>query len=144
MTIAEAKKENQILWYDPETISKAEPLPGAIEFLYELTSRNSNYIINSSRKPKLYESTVEWYRQKAPFVDPGRILTGLPDLDPTITKAFRIKLEDRRVHFEDVPEHAKTILDYTRAHVFLLSNSDPPDTLEPHRLTHIKGRGSNA
>jgi len=139
MTMEEAKRENYTLWYEPETIFKAEPILGAVEFLYELTIRRCDFIINSSRKPNLHESTVEWYRVNMPFIDLSRIRTGFPDIDGTISKVYRINSESRRIHFEDVPEHAKTILDYTGAHVFLLSNSRPLGLVEPGRLTHITG-----
>ena len=35
MTKEEAEKENFDLWYKPETLFKAAPVPGAIEFLHE-------------------------------------------------------------------------------------------------------------
>lgn len=140
MTDEEAKAEEYDLWYKPETLFKAEPVAGAIEFLRKLHLRGKDYIINSSRIPELRESTIEWYKIWAPFVKTDRIHTGIEGFEGLAMKINRVSLSNRRMHLEDVPSHAKAILDYTNAHVFLMSNSDELGTIDNKRLTQIKGR----
>ena len=144
LSIEEAKKENYRLWYTNECLIDAAPITGAIEFLYELHKLKKNFIINSSRIPDLYESTVEWYKKHAPFVNQNQIKIGLPDIpDGAITKAYRIRSEGLRVHFEDVPEQAQAVVLYTDAHAVLLSNMATPYLVEAGRLTHIRGSNGN-
>jgi hypothetical protein len=146
LSLAEAKDENRRLWYTPESLFGAKPVDGAIDFLYELHMRRKNYIINSSRIPLLHASTLEWYQTYAPFVEPERIRTGLPDIsDGGVTKVYRILTERKIIHFEDVPDQACDVINYTDAHVFLLSNLQPPHLEQPNRnrLTHVKGSGGN-
>jgi len=139
MTKEEAEKENFDLWYKPETLFKAAPVPGAIEFLHELYMRDKNFIINSSRIPELRESTVNWYKIHAPFVEPFRIRTGMSGFEGLATKVNRINDVRHHLHIEDAPEHGRAILDYTHAHVIFLSNSDDLKDIKSNRLTQIKG-----
>ena len=101
--------------------------------------RDKNFIINSSRIPELRESTVNWYKIHAPFVEPSRIRTGMSGFEGLATKINRISDARRHLHIEDVPEHGRAILDYTHAHVILLSNSDDLKDIKSNRLTQIKG-----
>lgn len=140
MNDEEAKAEEKNLWYTPETLFKAEPVAGAIEFIYKLHTSSKDYIINSSRTPNLHESTIEWYKIWAPFVEPERIHTGIEGFEGLAMKVNRVSMSNRRMHLEDVPSHAKAVLDYTNAHVFLISNSDELKTIDSKRLTQIRGR----
>ncbi len=46
MSEKEVDAENFDLWYKPETVFKADPVSGSIEFLHELFMREKKFIIN--------------------------------------------------------------------------------------------------
>mgnify|MGYP001558754396 FL=1 len=144
----EANEIEHNLWYTPDALLKAEPIPGAIEFLRELFIRKINFTINSSRIPELRESTIAWYQKYAPFIEPENIKTGMPDIDGLVTKVNRINAVRSAIHIEDVPEHARSVLKYTHAYVILMSNRDDLGSLdlsEPElkRLIRIKGENGD-
>ena len=135
----EAKAINYELWYTPDTLFKAKPISGAIEFLHELYMRDKNFVINSSRIPELHESTVAWYVIHAPFVDPDRIRTHDTKMkDGLASKIYRVQNDKRRIHIEDVPEQALMIYKHTSAHVILLSNARLGN-IKSARFTQIRG-----
>lgn len=139
MTNEQADKVNYELWYTPDTLLKSELNAGVQEFIDELIKRKSKFIINSSRKPNLHKSTIEWYKRKLPIVSSDRIHTGLPDIeDGTVSKVLRILASGNTLHIEDIPEHAKLILDHTNVHVVLLSNSSQLTCYKSDRLIQIK------
>ena len=145
MSDEEALAVNHRYWFDKDLINLARPNPGAIEFL-ERANRMGRLIINSSRPFEQLDSTRLWYRQYAPFVKPEQIVVGLPDiviagdiLSQAITKTWVVKLLGCRAHIEDVPFHAKVILDYTNAFLFLLSNETWLDGVYNSRLIRFSG-----
>jgi len=141
----EALAINNRFWYDPEIINQAEPNPGAIKFL-ERASKKGSLIINSSRAYEQLGGTVGWYRQHAPIIRPEQVIVGLPDIvvpgdivAQAASKAWIIRLFGSRSHVEDVPFHAKFILDNTDAFVFLLSDDASLDEAYKGRLMRFGG-----
>lgn len=150
MSNEEALAVNHRFWFDTDLINLARPNPGAIEFL-ERANRTGELIINSSRPYEQLGSTRAWYRQYAPFISPEQIIVGLPDiviagdiLSQAISKTWVIKTLGSRSHIEDVSFHAKTILDYTDAFIFLLSDDTALDTRYQTRLMRFGGKDGKA
>ncbi len=144
MSSNEAMETNNRLWYSPDILFKAKPVKAAIEFLEKAYQLKSDIVIASSRTPNLLESTVEWYRKYAPFIKPEKVIVGLPDMhDGAVSKAVMVQLLKRKMHVEDVPAHAKLILQHsTSTRVFLLSNDNSLDTYKYPQLTRIGGKNS--
>lgn len=149
-TQEEALAINDRFWYDQEIINQADPNPGAIKFLRR-TNKNGNLIINSSRSYDQLDGTVVWYRKHAPFIRPEQIIVGLPDIvvpgdvvAQAASKAWIIKLFGCRLHIEDVPFHAKFILDNTDAFVFLVSDDPSLDEAYKTRLMRFGGINGNS
>ena len=141
----EALAINNRFWYDPKIINQAEPNPGAIEFL-EKANKKGGLIINSSRSYDQLDGTVIWYRQHAPIIRPEQVIVGLPDIvvpgdivAQAASKAWIVKLFGSRSHVEDVPFHAKFMLDNTDAFVFLLSDDASLDEAYRGRLMRFGG-----
>ena len=141
----EALAINNRIWYDPELINQAEPNPGAIKFLRR-ANKKGGLIINSSRSYDQLDGTVIWYRQHAPIIRPEQVIVGLPDIvvpgdivAQAASKAWIVKLFGSRSHVEDVPFHAKFMLDNTDAFVFLLSDDASLDEAYRGRLMRFGG-----
>jgi hypothetical protein len=145
----EAIAINNRYWYDPNIINQAEPIPGAIEFL-QIVNRG-DLIINSSRAYGQLDGTVAWYRERIPFIRPEQIIVGLPDVvvpgdivAQAVSKVWTIKLFGSRSHVEDVVLHAKFVLDYTDAFVFLLSDDPSLDEEYKTRLMRFGGQSGQS
>lgn len=145
MNKEEALVVNHRYWYDPDLINLARPNPGAIEFLNKANLKG-HLTVNSSRPFDQLTSTVGWYRHYAPFIKPEQIVVGLPDLvvpgdimRQAVSKAWIVWLLGCRAHIEDVVYHAKFILDYTNAFVFLLSDDSSLDVKYKTRLMRFGG-----
>lgn len=141
----EALAINNRFWYDPEIINQADPNPGAIDFLRR-ANKKGNLIINSSRSYDQWDGTDAWYRQHAPIIRPEQIIVGLPDIvvpgdivAQAASKAWIVKLFGSRSHVEDVPFHAKFILDNTDAFLFLISDDSSLDEAYKGRLMRFGG-----
>ncbi|MCJ7805849.1 hypothetical protein MUP46_04390 [Patescibacteria group bacterium] len=144
----EAFAINQRYWYDSDLINQGKPKPGAIEFLQK--ANRGRLIINSSRPYDELDGTRKWYRQYAAFVKPEQIVVGLPDiveagdiLSQALSKVWVAKLYKSRSHIEDVPFHAKMMMDYTDIFVFLLSDDTSLDGHYGTRLMRMGGIDGN-
>ncbi len=145
----EAFAINYRYWYDTDLINQGKPKPGAIEFLQK-ANRKGRLIINSSRPYEELDGTLKWYRKYASFIKPKQIIVGLPDiveagdiLSQALSKVWVAKLYKCRSHVDDVPFHAKMILDYTDAFVFLLSDDTSLDGRYSTRLMRMGGIDGN-
>ena len=145
MSDEEATAVNHRYWFDKDLINLARPNPGAIDFLEEANGKGK-LIINSSRPYEQLESTRDWYGYYAPFIKREQVIVGLPDivtpgdiLAQAVSKVWIIKLWGSRSHVEDVTFHAKLILDYTDAFVFLLSDDTSLDGAYNSRLMRFGG-----
>jgi hypothetical protein len=108
-------------------------------------------IINSSRAYGQLDGTVAWYRERIPFIRPEQIIVGLPDVvvpgdivAQAVSKVWTIKLFGSRSHVEDVVLHAKFVLDYTDAFVFLLSDDPSLDEEYKTRLMRFGGQSGQS
>jgi len=131
------------LWRTPEIVIGAEPIPGAIEFLerayYDYKIRIP---IVSSRLPKLYDCTVEWYRARTSVVTPEQIFVGLPDIaSGEISKVLRVMVLGKKYHLEDSHTQVQLFLDYTDdINILYLSNRTILDRyLSTGRLIRFPG-----
>lgn len=134
------------LWFDPNVLFRAKPLPGAVKFtrwfaernidLPVVTSRESN--IKDVRKPNIEDVTIAWFRKWMPWIKEENIyMQKNQEMPGDIFKAWMNRVLGRGIHFEDVPGHAKAVLDYTDASVVLLSNLIEIDGYYPGRLLRI-------
>lgn len=131
------------LWRTPEILVQAEPIPGAIEFLersyYDYKIRIP---IASSRLPKLYDCTVEWYRAYTSVVTPEQIYVGLSDIaNGELSKLWVVRALGKKRHLEDSHTQVQLFFDYTDdIDILFLSNRTLLDHyLKTGRLTRIAG-----
>ena len=134
-----AKKFNNTLWFDPDSLYEVSPVEGAFEFLEWFQDRGLEYHVITSRDPHLRASTIAWYQKHFPFVDKNKII-----LSPTkerrgdFFKVWAIKyLVKPAIHIEDSSDHAKLILEYTDTTVGFMSNSTSLDYLKSPRLIKL-------
>lgn len=142
LSLDEAKAQNDDLWYNGDLLKKADLVPGAYEFMYEAYKLGVQIPINSSRRPELYESTVEWYASRMSFVIPEQIHVGLRDIpDGELSKLWMIKIEGKSIHIEDSYSQVKIILDNSDIFVILLANKKFfVDSNHQGRFTQITGK----
>jgi len=142
LSLKEATSQDDELWYSQDILIKADPVPWAYEFMHEAYKLGVRIPINSSRKPKLYQSTAEWYAKQLPFVIPEQIHVGLKDIpNGELSKLWMIKIEGKSIHVEDSYSQARIILDNSDISVILLANKKF-FTAPYHegRLTQIVGK----
>lgn len=144
----EAMAINNKYWYEPEVLFAAPLIPGAFEFTATLSHDGINlpfitsrpFFLNGRKVPGMKESTIEWFKQNLPHVKENQIyMQEVDEMGGEIFKVFTVQCLGRGIFFEDVPSHAKLILDYSKAIVVLLSNSAvlDADYLAGGRLTRI-------
>jgi hypothetical protein len=129
------------LWFDPEVLMEVQPVSGALKFVNWFIDRDIDIPIITSRRsdPKTVDVTHKWINKWIPNF-PLRNLymqKGNSKASGDIFKAQTIKLLKRGIHFEDVYEHAKTILDLTDSLVVLHSNLSIVDNSNHKRLIRI-------
>ena len=140
-------KEELRYWYTTELMG-APLRPGIYDFLSKLDSQGIPISIVSSRPKELREPTIKWLKEKLPFLDEERIFIQQgSEMKPHIYKTFIIQQFLKEfasiVHFEDMLNHAETILANTdgRCKLVLLSNM-PLYIKNNFRIFKIEGRDS--
>ncbi|MBI2065902.1 hypothetical protein HYT60_00105 [Candidatus Woesebacteria bacterium] len=114
MSNKKAMSVDEELWYTPDIIFQAEPIPGAKEFLTTAYKRGLRIPIVSSRRPGLAQSTYDWYATHIPVVTPENIYVGLQGIaSGEISKLWILKALGRKKHVEDSHTQARLILDYS-------------------------------
>ncbi|OGM22403.1 hypothetical protein A2865_02670 [Candidatus Woesebacteria bacterium RIFCSPHIGHO2_01_FULL_39_17] len=149
------------LWYDPDLLYKADPVPGATEMSFWFYDHGYSFPVISSRTDlvedsenrlykNVYDATIAWFKRWEPWMPSEHIYIQSPhDIKREIYKAFMYGFLTRDRHgegvfFEDVPSHAKTILTYNpKATLVLLSDLCEMDYLPVSRLNYIRISGSN-
>lgn len=110
-----AKKICDKLWTDPDILSKAPAVAGAIGFTQFLVQQKIPFSIISSREPHLKKCTTNWISRQMPWVDTQKIYLRTHDeksnsTDGATFKAVKINDLGIRLHFEDSSEHAEKII----------------------------------
>lgn len=145
MSPEEAKEVDKSLWYDPDLLINAQPVPGAVEFTRTLSEYGIIIPVISTRPPVFKPSTIEWYHHHMPWIPSDQIyLRQNSEMSGPIFKAWMIRILGRKVFFEDVPDHAKTVLDYTDCRVVFISNSGVLDHYDRRRLIRVPGVNGSA
>jgi hypothetical protein len=141
MSMVDAEDLEEYVWFNPDFLRQAKPIPGAIEMCRWLTDHGIHLRVITSRRPNLLESTIDWYREHVSNLKLGNIhLQTTGEMEGSIFKAFMISRLGADVYFEDVPQHALDILNYTNASVVLLSNlSSPHSYKDSGRIYRISG-----
>lgn len=135
----EALELNRLCWFDPDLVSAIKPLPGAIELVRWFSERNLSLPIVTSRPPEFTQITFDWLEEWLPDIKRDRVYIQNPmHLRGDVFKAFMVKHFDFDLHLEDVPDHARTVLNYTDASVFLISDVGVID----HYLGRMRRFGS--
>ncbi len=138
MSKKEAMAIEKKLWFDPDIIFRAEPLPGAVKFTRWFAERNIALPVNTSRRPNIRDATIAWFEKWMPWIKEENVyMQKNQEMPGDIFKAWMNRILGRGIHFEDAPEHAKAVLDYTDAFVVLISNLIEIDGYYPDRLLRI-------
>lgn len=141
MSWEEALEVDKRLWYDPDILFRAEPIPGALDFTFWFRHEGIELAIITSRPHFLEESTVEWYKKWMPWIKPENIyIQETDEMDGDIFKIWTIKLLKIGIHFEDALSHAEKILTYTDAKLVFLSDLTVLDYFSEERFTRISGK----
>ena len=89
---------------------------------------------------ELRQVTLEVLIDKLPWIrEENLIMQKTNEMDGDIFQTFIINGKGFGIYFEDELSHAKTILDYTDAHVVLLSNLRLLDHYDNKRLIRFGG-----
>ncbi|HJX46017.1 hypothetical protein A2W13_03025 [Candidatus Woesebacteria bacterium RBG_16_36_11] len=142
------------LWYNPDFLFQAKPLPGTLELSHWLYERHIGFPIITSRMDRVdtsrgifknvKEATFAWIKQHEPWVPEKDIfIQENKEMPGNIFKAFMLRKFNCGIYFEDNVEHAKTVLDYTNAIVVLVSNSRVLDGLGYGNLVRISINDGN-
>ena len=114
------------LWYDPELLLAAPPMPGARALTRLLHESGAGFSIITSRKPNAGDITFEWFRRWMPWINHEQIFIRRDEnMSGEVFKAQTVAAREANFHVDDSPRHAQFVLDYTQANtnIFLLSNN---------------------
>ncbi len=144
----ESANEIEDLWSNPEVLRQSLPIPGAIHFLkriytHSLDRKDSAVYVITSRDPAFNDSTVDWFKEYAPFFPKENIfIRENLSLEGGIFKAKRVRELGSCLHFEDSEHQAKTILkECPDTTVVFLTYGKTPNRLGKHpMLIHINRR----
>ena len=150
----DAEEVENHLWYNPDFLFKAKPVPGTCELSYWLYERSIGFPIISSRidvidttdnrLKDMREATYEWMKKYEPWVPQKDIyIQKNNEMPGDIFKAFMAKMINCGIYFEDSINHTKTVLDYTDIIVILLSNHSILDNLGYENLVRISSDDRN-
>ncbi|OGM11318.1 hypothetical protein A2W13_02635 [Candidatus Woesebacteria bacterium RBG_16_36_11] len=142
------------LWFNPDFLFKAKPIPGACELSYWLYEKGLNFPIITSRKDvyvpyhnrfnTVKEATLEWMKIYEPWVPQKDIhFQENSEMPGNYFKAFMINKLAGGIYFEDSLDHAQTVLDYTDAIVVCLSDKMNLDNMGYKNLVRIASAGGN-
>lgn len=137
----EAFKLDRKLWTDPEILFKSPPMPGAVEFTRKLHEQGIKLTVATSRIPKFKESTIDWFRKWMPWIEQVYIREN-KDIPGEVFKAEAVKQIGSRVHFEDDPVHAKSILDRTEACVVFIPHIKEIPNFNSNRVIQISTKSN--
>jgi len=162
LSYQEAQELEIKLWYDPDLLYKADPVPGATEMSYWMYDHGFSFPVISSRTDLLNdhqglfknvrEATIAWFKKWEPWTPQEDIYMQIPfDIPRGVYKAFIYGLltresNGRGLYFEDVPAHAKTVLTYNpNAFVVLLSDLTELDfqPISANNYLRVSGSGGN-
>lgn len=134
------KKEYEY-WYSDKLLG-APIKAGAKEFLENLNAKGIDITVISSRPDRLRADTVKVLVDNIPFLKEENIfIQKNTEMIGDIYKAFIINKKNIGIHFEDLRDHAKTVLDYTNSMVGLMSNIDGlNESCYNGRIIRFKGK----
>ncbi|MCK4588490.1 HAD family phosphatase [Candidatus Woesebacteria bacterium] len=137
----EAFKLDRKLWTDSNILFESPPMPGAVEFTRKLHEQGIKLTVATSRIPKFKESTIDWFRKWMPWIEQVYIREN-KDIPAEVFKAEAVKQIGSKVHFEDDPIHAKSILDRTEARVVFMPHIKKIPNFNSNRVIQIFTKSS--
>ena len=134
-----ASELDKELWSSPEILIQSPPIPCAPDFMHSLDEQGIKPYFVTSRPPHLKNCTLEWLRREMPWIEESHVcIREDEEISGILFKARKINELQRRIHFEDSLEQAKTILRLTEVHVVLLSYPEEFGTFQHPRLTEVQ------
>lgn len=134
----EAKEIEKSLWFRPEVIGKAEPVPGAYSLLRSLWKADVNMKFITSRPSNLNDVTKEFFDKHFSFIDLDNVISNPMD-DLGEASKFKIKkiAEISPIyHIEDSPTQINAIIKAAKhTHVIAVPNTYNMDIVESRRVT---------
>ena len=148
MLATEAENLEEYVWFNSDFLRQAKPAPGAVEMCDWFVEHEIDLHVITSRRPNLLSSTVDWYQEHVPSLKSENIhLQTTSEMEGGIFKAFMVGKLEIGVYFEDVPQLALDVLNYSNAFVVLMSDISLPhsyrDSDRVHRILGEQGKIPN-
>lgn len=134
-------KKRYEYWYS-EKLFDAPLIADAKEFLESLYDAGVEITVVSSRPDHLRTGTVKVLTDNIPFLKEENIfIQNNHEMTGDVYKTFIINKRNIGIHFEDLQDHAKTVLDHTKSMIGLMSNIDGlNESFYDGRIIRFKGK----
>jgi len=110
--ITDGLKHAKEIWNSQEVMEGSGPVPGSVILSRYLYSEKIVIPRITSRPFETKDSTMIWYKNNMPWVDPIKDINFRPgpEIDP-VFKVTRVKRIGSNYHFEDIPKDAEAVVE---------------------------------